>query len=425
MQIRIGLGIGLGTQWGGARTYADEIKSLFGSDLTGFWPKDDASLPVIIDKSANAINGAYAGTPALASVATPQGGMAPQYNGSSNYADLTSAGLISKWDGDELALIFQLAVADPEWVDGGTQIHIMAFTDWSNYILCQHSGANQLSFYITSGGMTKATTINNVATQNFATYAISLSKIHDRINFYLNGERCVAEQTGIGSWAGNLAALACAGYNNTAAYYSKCSESSVILVGREAAPDEIRQVSYIQGAREVISVLGDSISTVDNSSPWSVQTIFQYGGGNKATLKSHAAPSHTIMANMDTQVAAAANDNANKIIIALGQNDNNAGDMGALQTKYESGIAAIKISNPKAIIYGMNVLPIWEDETGAVEVDKSNIRTAIAAACTAQAVACWDTYTVPWRTPEMTPDGLHNLATGDMSMTSNIIPELS
>lgn len=130
------------------------------------------------------------------------------------------------------------------------------------------------------------------------------------------------------------------------------------------------------------------------------------------------------MNDLDTQAAAAAGDNATKIIIALGTNDNNAGDMEALQAKVESNIIALKASNPNATIYYMNVLPRWTDNTGATPVDKSNIRTAIAAACTAQGVTCWDTLSTPWITAAQTSDGLHPIAAGSQAIATQILARL-
>ena len=94
--------------------------------------------------------------------------------------------------------------------------------------------------------------------------------------------------------------------------------------------------------------------------------------------------------------------------------------MATLHATAESGIAALKLSNPNATIYWMNVLPRWTDSTGVTEVAKGNIRTAIAAACTAQGVTCWDTYTVPWIEASDTSDGLHPTAAGNALINTQV-----
>jgi lysophospholipase L1-like esterase len=147
---------------------------------------------------------------------------------------------------------------------------------------------------------------------------------------------------------------------------------------------------------------------------------YQYHNGAVITTN-NAVGGHTIIANMDAQVAATADDAADIIIIGLGTNDNNAGDMGALQAECEENIAELKASNADATIYWMNVLPRWTDVGGGTPVDKSNIRTAIAAACTAQSVTCWDTFTDPWITAGQTSDGVHPTAAGHAAILARVL----
>lgn len=115
--------------------------------------------------------------------------------------------------------------------------------------------------------------------------------------------------------------------------------------------------------------------------------------------------------SMDVQVAAAASDNANRMYIAIGANDNDAGDMAALQAEYEENLAELKISNPSAEIIALNVFRCWTDGTGATEQPKDNIRGAIEAACLAQGVECVDT--TNWRDASDTLDGVHNNDSGN------------
>ena len=128
--------------------------------------------------------------------------------------------------------------------------------------------------------------------------------------------------------------------------------------------------------------------------------------------------------NLAAQATAAASDDADIIIIQLGSNDDNAGNMGTLQTAYEDGIIALKASNTNATIYAMNVLKRWANQTDGAEVDKSNIRTAIAAACTAQGITCWDTYTTPWIAQDETSDGIHPTAAGHAKIAAEVLARL-
>ncbi len=121
---------------------------------------------------------------------------------------------------------------------------------------------------------------------------------------------------------------------------------------------------------------------------------------------------------MAAQATACATDNADIIIMALGTNDNNAGNMATLQSAVEAGIDTVRGTNPNATVYYMNVLP---RTTGA----KNNIRAAIAAACTAKSVTCWDTVTDPWINDVTdTIDGLHPNTAGYDKIVSRLLTRI-
>jgi lysophospholipase L1-like esterase len=120
-----------------------------------------------------------------------------------------------------------------------------------------------------------------------------------------------------------------------------------------------------------------------------------YNGGYRTI--SHSVAGQSIMANMDTQTAAAATDDASIIIIALGTND--ADDAG-ITAVYQNDINALKASNPHAKIYGMGIL----DKTtpGA----RINNNTRIQTACSNAGIPYWNT--TGWIVPATdTADGTH------------------
>ena len=168
----------------------------------------------------------------------------------------------------------------------------------------------------------------------------------------------------------------------------------------------------------LFGILGDSITAVTTGWPVSVYAGYKSG---KADGRNHAVAGHSIMSNMDADVLAAANDGANGIIIALGTNDVDGGDMVALQAEVEENIIELKASNPLATLYYMNILPRWTDTGGGTPIDKSNTRAAIAAACLAQSITCWDTFTTPWITSAQTTDGTHLTAAGHTAIANNVI----
>lgn len=170
-----------------------------------------------------------------------------------------------------------------------------------------------------------------------------------------------------------------------------------------------------------LSILGDSIAQTQYwvTPVWTGYKII--AGVGSASGFDHAVSGTSVINGMDAQVIEAASDNAQAIIIQFGTNDDNAGNMATLQAEFEENLIELKASNPTATIYVMNVLPRWTNNTIGPEVDKSNIRTAIAAACTAQSVDCWDTYSTPWVTQAQTLDGTHPNAAGSAAIAAAIL----
>lgn len=398
------------------------ILALFGSSLIAYYPLWETRGNTVFDLSPNNRFGVYEGNPTL-NLVPALCANAPSFDGVDDNADVFSAGLASAFNGEEGTVIIQLKVGKEEWIDGKKAFYLALWADSNNKIELYKSANNQLEFAYTAGGTRLRSMFSDIATDRWVTYAITWSKSKDRFFGYVAGESIYPAQTGLGTWAGELTSAEIAGYLGSGINYAKCSVSSVVLLNREATAAEIREYSATFGATKVLTVLGDSISRVEMSSPWSLQTVLEYDGGNKITLISHAVSAQGIMTvpGLDAQTAAAALDDADFIILALGVVDDNSGDMPALQAEVEENIAKLKLSNPRAKLYYLNVLPVWTDISGATKVDKSNIRTAIAAACIAQNITCWDTYTIPWITAADTSDGIHPKASGHTKIANQVL----
>lgn len=194
--------------------------------------------------------------------------------------------------------------------------------------------------------------------------------------------------------------------------------------GRTSASDaavtklETVDSGYVHAANTIVTnkiqfgIIGDSIST-SISPDWPINITSGYDKNN------HAAGGESILNHMAAQVIDAENDNNNLIVLALGTNDDSGGDMGVIQSIVEDAIIALKASNPGAVIYYMNILPRWA-ALGGAEINKAPLRTAIAAACTAQSITCWDTYSTPWIVNGDTSDGTHPTLAGGVKVWDEI-----
>lgn len=388
----------------GRNDYTQKLISTFGASLVAYWPLNDMSGTVATDLSGNARHGAYVGTPTLASVPAPRNGRTFIFDGSNDKVNIYSAALAAAFNGAEGSAMCWVKIGSTEWADATQRNVFYISADATNRIdLYKTTGANQLSASYRSGGVTRASTITNVSPTDWWSYQITWSKSNDRVFIYLNGTQINTSLTGLGTFIGSLGSTITNIGSITTAQLHKGSIAHFVLLNREATPAEVKAYSSIVN-QKTITVLGDSISAMGDIT-WPFKLQFQYPYGS-TLMNVRGVSGASISSGLSAQVTAAASDNASQIIIAMGTNDNNAGNMTTLQATAEAQIAALKVSNPNAQLYWLNVLPRWTNSGGGTVVDKANIRTAIAAACAAQNITCWDTLTSPWITAAQTTDGL-------------------
>lgn len=402
------------------RGYSQLVKGVFGSSLIAYWPLNEASGTVVYDISGNGFNGTYNG-PTLAQSAPPMGGKAPSWDGNNDICDVSSTDFAAAFNGAEgtISAWFKVS-AGAVWSDGVfRRIFAVNFGTNDYFRLMRDQYANNLAFQRDASATNSYVYITYISSTGWMHVAATWSVSNDRIRTYVNGKQFDGA-TGLGTFAGTFA-NATIGYRPSVAVTWSGNIAHVAVGNTELTPSQIAQLAYPQSIKKM-TVLGDSIENFAGG--WPIWTAHASPGGNRTTLTNRAVNSKYIMDGMDAQVVAAASDDADIIIIALGTGDNNGGNMTTLQAEAEENIAELKASNPHATIYWMNVLPRWTDNTTGAEVDKSNIRTAIAAACTAQGITCWDTYTTPWIAQNQTSDGEHPTAAGHAAILAQVLARL-
>jgi hypothetical protein len=161
-------------------------------------------------------------------------------------------------------------------------------------------------------------------------------------------------------------------------------------------------------------ILGDSIAAADFG--FSYRAPWAYPG--LVTVSNRAVVSATFVpdgkhSNLKEQVAAAASDNADIVLINLGVND--ISSPAAVRSELEKQIGILKSSNPDAKLYMLRILPKTVDDNL-----QNAKRTAISAGCAAAGVTCWDTS--DWIDPAKdTGDGLHPNVRGHEKITKRIM----
>lgn len=194
---------------GGANPLAYTNKVIALSPI-GYWPMAEASGTTIIDESGNGRNGAYKGTgePLLGQPGIGDGRTAPLFDGTNDFANVFSASLQAAFNGAEgtLAIWFKVSAAGV-WTDATTR-RIMYFqADTNNRVRFEKSTTNnQIAFVYTAGATAKSVLWNNAGPLGWQQIAITWSKSADQMIAYQNGVQTGATQTGLGVFAGSLAA---------------------------------------------------------------------------------------------------------------------------------------------------------------------------------------------------------------------------
>lgn len=408
---------------GGTQEYWQKVKALFGSSIVAYWPLWETGGTTVTDVK-NGLTGSLGtggATPTLGATGIGDGKTAISFDGG-DFINIYSTALNAAFNGAELTLLLWAKVTDATiWSDGANHYMMKLDADANNniYIFKATNGKLYTGCYL--GGANSA---NNIIPTNEGWFRLGLiiSKSGNLIRMYINGTNQHVDDSNIGTWVGALAANinTIGSANTTPSSPWKGSLAHVVLLNKAATDAEMMQdFRYLPGI-EILTVIGDSISSKSTDWPYVIQQNHAAPWG----MYNHAVASTGIIDNLATQVTASSGDNADRIILELGSNDDNNGNMSTLQATAEAGIIALKASNPRAAIYYLNVLPKWTDVGGGTEVDKSHIRTAIAAACTAQNVTCWDTYTTPWIAAADTSDGIHPTAAGSVKVAAEVLARL-
>lgn len=398
---------------GNTPTYLQKIRNLLNSSLVGYY----STVYDGVDVSGNNRHGTPTNLTAVSGIG--DGLLAGAFAGDGKL--VFPAGFRTAFGLNEGSVFMFVKIAASQWGDGNNEAFFSIQTSTSNDILINKSSASQ-SFWVRHNDGSAVYNIN-VPAMLFPTplwfhVCASWSVSGDALDLYINGYK-ITTNTGLANLGGDVNAYTQLGLFAAASYPFTGSIAHFGAVNRKLTDTEASKLITMFATPKRIFVLGDSISAWAVSN-WSTIAIagYPYSYG---TSRAVSGASFMGATKLSVQTAAAASDDADIIIIECGTNDDNAGDMGAFQTEVEANIAALKLSNTKATIYFMNILPQWANNTDGAEQDNSNLRTAIAAACTAQGITCWDTYTTPWIAQNETLDGLHPTTAGHAKIAAEVL----
>ena len=397
----------------GAKTYLERVKILFGTALVGYWPLNEPGGAVAYDVSGHGYNGAYNGNITLGQPGIGDGKTSALFGGTNGYVQLATNLPFAAFSTAEGTLMCWAKIAQAEWIDGSYHWLIYILTNTGKaYNICKYN-----SYTVRFGASDQNHITGDCYNLDWMHLAVTWSDAGTKVEYYINGVSVLTEGAPGGS--GTYFLHAKIGMHETA-YFWKGYAAHVVLLNRPATDAEILLASRSHSYK-TITFIGDSITFANNGFDEMVTDLYNKGD---VTRKVHAQSGGRIMVEMATNVAASATDNADIIIIEMGVNDDNAGDMEALQAQVEAHLVTLKGTNPHAVIYWM-FLPAYVSALEGAELSaKDNVRAAVAAGCAAQGVTYWDTMTTPWILPTDTADGWHPTLSGHRKIAGEVVARL-
>lgn len=408
----------------GSDPYYRRVLNIFGASIIAYWTLWDQSGTIATDISGNGLNGTYQGAYTLAGATAKTGKSCVLFTGAGD-VNVQSV-LTGTFTPNDFTILFLMNNTNYE--SAGDE-YIVQFTgDANNFLSIYKQGSGIIKFALKTAGAAPTPSYYDQGMSSTNSHILlgAKFKFGSEFGLFLNGCKFNIFTTGAlppAQWAAvGLTTARIGALNGSYSSGWKGGLSDFIVMNRAITDAEMMAAYKLLVYPQIITIIGDSISSRYMVN-WTSLLQAQYNSQNVG-ISNHAVGGHTIIANMDAQVVAAASDNADVIIIHMGTSDDDAGDMGILQAEVEENIAELKISNPNATIYYMNVLPCWTDAIGGPEIPKGNIRIAIAAACLAQGITCWDTYNVPWIIQAQTSDGIHPTAAGHAAIATEVLARL-
>jgi hypothetical protein len=396
-----------------ALPYQARIKNHFGASLLAFYPMDETAGVTMYDRSGHGYTGVYDSV----TLAQYSGlGVKPRagFNGSSSHVDVTNASFLAAINLSEGSIAVQVRPSSVDlWTEAAYHYFLTllgASNTFSVYGYHQNTATNDLGLSCTQDSVARYLVRQYInGGIGWVSMIITWSAINNEVALYRNGIKVITALPTACSGSATSFKLGVNAPNNV---WWPGGIADVMVFNRPVTASEAKLIASVSRI-ERVTIIGDSISQDVRNKMWPSVGLSGHNNGLVEIIRG-GVPSSYIMGGpspLAAQVAAAAGDDATMVIIHMGTGDNNNGDMAVLQAEVEEQLVEIKRTNPRCVRYYMNVLPRWTDNTTGPEVPLGNVRAAIAAACAAQGVTCWDTYTDPWITQAQTVEGIHPTST--------------
>jgi hypothetical protein len=187
---------------------SDYIIKIMCMNPLAFWTIGESGGSVLAD-SMRLYNGTYSN---IALQHPGIGGYTSGFwNGTSSVGNVYSAGLASNFNVTELTLMNWVKYPPTAWTDATLRYSMLFGVNFtSNYVgLRKATATNSVGCEYKAGNTSKAQVYAAPNLNDFIHVAMTVSVTNDQLKLYINGVQSGATITGLGTWAGALAATRC------------------------------------------------------------------------------------------------------------------------------------------------------------------------------------------------------------------------
>lgn len=172
-----------------------------------YWAMGETGGTAALDATVNARNGIYTGV-TLGLSGIGDGRSAATFDGATSYNNIYSAGLAGAFNGQlGSVIIWGKVSAAGVWTDGTARRLIYLAADTNNRVsLVKAAANNEIDWLYVAGATSKSAGITSFSPSGAFCAGLTWDKAGDAVKFYVNGVQSGATQTGLGTFAGSLAA---------------------------------------------------------------------------------------------------------------------------------------------------------------------------------------------------------------------------
>lgn len=227
---------------GGTTPYYKKILNVFSSSIVAYYPLWEESGTTAYDISGNARNAAYGGV-TVNTISSPTGKSGVSFDGSNDYINMYSAGLVNAINYQEGSISFGVKMSSGDvWADGETRriLNLIALND-NEIGIVKDPIANRIVATYKANNITESLIVDSVVYTDWFSVILTWSLSNDRVRLYIN-KTLSANSSTLGTFTGpSISTATLAGNYSTSSPTQSWSGymSDILIVNKEMTQAEV------------------------------------------------------------------------------------------------------------------------------------------------------------------------------------------